>query len=69
MANKADDTVSLRVDVSRDFRARLRAAAARADKNMGDFLEMIAAEPLREFELKLLGLEASKTPGATERQE
>ncbi len=61
MADSAkDDVVSLRVDVSRDFRTRLRAAAARAEKTMGEFLEMIAEDSLREFEVKTL--DGGKSP-------
>ncbi len=46
--------VSLRVDVTRAFRTRLRTEASRAEKNMGEFLEMIADKPLRQIELKAL---------------
>jgi hypothetical protein len=55
MADKADnEMVSLRVDVTRAFRTRLRTEASRAEKNMGEFLEMIADKPLRQIELKAL---------------
>ena len=54
MPEKSEDTVVLRVEVAPSFRARLKAAAARAEKTMGEFLETIAEDPLREFEVQVL---------------
>ena len=51
---KRPDDVFLRVDVSPDFKARLKGYSARMGLTMGELLESLADEPLKQLEEELL---------------
>jgi predicted DNA-binding protein len=54
MASDATDTVSLRVEVPRELRTRLKTQSARLGKTMSELLEELIEQPLRELELSAL---------------
>jgi hypothetical protein len=54
MPEKSLDTVALRVEVTAEFKARLKGYSARMGVSMGEVLERIADEPLKELETELL---------------
>lgn len=61
MPEKTPDTVALRVEVSSEFKARLKGYSARMGVSMGEVLEKIANDPLRDLEQEIL--EQSKKRG------
>ena len=54
MSEESLDTVPLRVVVTTEFRNRLKSHSARIGVSMGEVLEAIADEPLRQLELETL---------------
>jgi len=54
MAEKAESTVMLRVEVSEALRSRLKAQSARMGVTMGELVAMLIDSPLRELELEAL---------------
>ena len=61
MPEKTVDTVPLRIEVTPEFKARLRGYSARIGIPMGQLLEALADEPLRQRELE--ALEKTKAAG------
>lgn len=61
MPEKTVDTVALRVEVTPDFKARLKGYSARMGMSMGELLELLADEPLRRREVE--ALEKTKAAG------
>jgi hypothetical protein len=56
------DKVPLRITISEDFRDRLKGYAARTGSTVGDVLETLASEALRDIELQLIKEQTSE-PG------
>lgn len=54
MDKDAEKIVQLRVDISDSLRTRLKTQAVRKGVTMGELLEQIADEPLRQLELEAL---------------
>lgn len=54
MPEESKDTVPLRVEVSTEFKARLKGYSARMGISMGEVLERIADEPLKNLEEEIL---------------
>jgi hypothetical protein len=54
MPEKTVDTVVLRVEVTPEFKARLKGYSARMGISMGELLELLTDEPLRQRELETL---------------
>ena len=54
MAEKAKDAVVLRVEVPERLRTRLRTQAVRTGVTMGELIERLIDEPLREIEREAL---------------
>jgi hypothetical protein len=62
MSEKAEDSVVLRVEVSEDFRTRLKTQAVRRGVTMGEILEMHMDNTLRQLEAETLEkVKANKT--------
>jgi stringent starvation protein B len=60
MPEKSLDTVPLRVEVTAEFKARLKGYSARMGVPMGEVLEKLADEPLKELETEVLEKSRSK---------
>ncbi len=56
------DKVPLRITISEDFRDRLKGYAARTGSTVGDVLETLASEALRDIELQQIK-EQTTDPG------
>jgi len=54
MTEDAEDIVSLRLDVPRDFRTRLKTQSVRLGKKMSDLVEELIDEPLRQLEVETI---------------
>lgn len=54
MAKDAAKTVMLRVEIPENLRTRLKTQAVRKGITMGELLQEIADEPLRQLELEAL---------------
>lgn len=54
MPEKPIDTVPLRVEVTPEFKARLKGYSGRMGISMGELLELLTDEPLRQRELEVL---------------
>jgi len=54
MPEQSPDTTRLSVEVTSEFKNRLKSHSARIGVSMGEVLEAIADEPLRQLELETL---------------
>lgn len=61
MTIDADDVVSLRVEVPKELRTRLKTQSARLGKTMSELLQELIDQPLRDLELSAFDKLKSKT--------
>lgn len=62
MSEQSPDTVRLSVEVTSEFKNRLKSHSARIGVSMGEVLESIADEPLRQLEIEVLEKASKKKP-------